>query len=143
MIFGLYVVVSNFSVNSAHNLIGSFYGGSSYYCVSCFYIELRWTNQSHLTMSLTSPVLCISNTFYFLSRLLLLYLMFLLSSDRSNSLDDESDNDWSESRSSGTCSVPLRSTIPLVVLVAWGMEYMHLMKLFIITSSQIRLFFQI
>ena len=57
-------------------------------------------------MSLTSPVLCISNDFSFLSRLLILDLLYLLSSDQSYLFDDESDNDGSESGSSGMCSFP-------------------------------------
>ena len=46
--------------------------------------------------------------FFFLSRPLLLYLLYFLSSDELDSLDDDSEDDGSDSRSSGTCAFPLR-----------------------------------
>ena len=58
-------------------------------------------------MSLTSPVVCASDAFLFLSRLLFL---FFLSSDESDSLDDESEKLGYESESSVTyyfCCVSL------------------------------------
>ena len=42
----------------------------------------------------------------FLSHLLLLDFIYFLSSDESDLLDDESDNDGSDSGSSGTCALP-------------------------------------
>ena len=44
---------------------------------------------------------------YFLSRLLILDFLYLMSSDKSDSLDDESDNDGSDSGSSSRCYFPL------------------------------------
>ena len=46
--------------------------------------------------------MCVSDAFLFLSHILLLYFLYLLSSDEPDSLDDESDDDGSDSRSSGT-----------------------------------------
>ena len=45
--------------------------------------------------------------------LLLLDLLHLLSSDESDLIDDESDKNGSESRSSGTCSFPFRFDDPV------------------------------
>ena len=44
----------------------------------------------------------------FLSRPLLLYLLYLLSLDKSGSLEDESYTDRSDSETSVTCTFPLR-----------------------------------
>ena len=55
-------------------------------------------------MSLTIPILCISDAFYFYRVSFFLNFLYLLSLDKSDSLDDESDNDGSDSRSSGTYS---------------------------------------
>ena len=83
--------------------------------------------------------------FFFLSRLFILYFLYLLSLDKSDSillldflyllssdesdlLDDESDDDWSDSGCSGTYSFPIFLcvlTIPLVVLVAWGIDFFY------------------
>ena len=43
-------------------------------------------------------------SFFFLSRLLILYLLYFLSSEESDSLNDESENVRSDSGSSGTYS---------------------------------------
>ena len=59
-------------------------------------------------MSLTSPVSCISDAFFFLLCPLFLDFLNLLSSEESDSLDDESDGDVSDSSSSGTRALPLR-----------------------------------
>ena len=48
------------------------------------------------------PVLCVSK-----SCPLLLDFLYLLSSEKSGLLNDESDNNWSDSRSYGTCDFPL------------------------------------
>ena len=65
-------------------------------------------NHSRSTKSLTIPVLCISDAFLFLSRPLILDFLYLLSLDESDFLDDESDNDGSDSGSSGMCAFPFR-----------------------------------
>ena len=51
--------------------------------------------------------MCFRN-FFFLSHPLILDLLYFLSSDKLESLDDESDNDGSYSGSSRTCAFPLR-----------------------------------
>ena len=54
--------------------------------------------------------------------------MYLLSSEESDSLDDESDEDGYDFGSSGTyyfCAFPCILTILLVMLVAWGMEFLY------------------
>ena len=63
MIFNLYAVVSNFTVNLAHNFKGSFSDGP-YFCISCVYSHFRQKNHNRLTMSLTSPVSYVSDIFY-------------------------------------------------------------------------------
>ena len=45
--------------------------------------------------------------FFYLSHLLLLDSLYLLSSEKSDCLDDESDDNGSDSGSSGTCTFPL------------------------------------
>ena len=80
----------------------AYFSGTYYfYFISLFYNCFYQTNQSGLKMSLTSPVVCASDAFFFLSRLLFLYF---LSSDESDSLDDESDKLGYESESSVTYS---------------------------------------
>ena len=91
-------------------------------------------------MILASPVRSFPTVFLFMEFLdflyllssdesysiLLLYLFHLISSDESDSIDDESDNDWSDSGSSGTCyftNFLCVLTIPLVVLVVWGLYF--------------------
>ena len=67
-------------------------------------------------------------TLFLLSCLLLLDLLYFMSSNGYYPLDDESDNDGSESGSSGTYSFPdffCVLMISLVVLVAWGQFFLY------------------
>ena len=97
-------------------------------------------------MSLTSPVPCTYDDFIFYLRFLILDFLYLLSSaksavfllrdilhflslDESDSLDGESDDDRSDSGSSGTCYFIFFLMIPLVMLVAWGLNFLYQQEL--------------
>ena len=58
--------------------------------------------------------------FLFLSRPLLLYLLYLLSSDKSDSLDDEYDDDGSDSGSYVTCNFTFRFDDSIVLVSGVG-----------------------
>ena len=65
MVFDLYVIVRRFAINLLNNLIWSFFWWVLLFFVSYVYSHRCWTNQNRSTMRLTSPVLCVSDAFYF------------------------------------------------------------------------------
>ena len=101
MIFDLYSVVSNFTVNLAHDIIGIVSDGYSF-CVACVCGHCCRTNHHRLRMNFICLVSCVSDAISFYR--IFMYLMELLSSNKSDSLDDESDDDGSDSGSAGTCA---------------------------------------
>ena len=109
-IFDLYAVASNFAFNFAHNLTGYnvFYRCFLFLSRLFFYSLFCRANQSHLTMIMTIYASCDSEFFFALLGILILYF---LSSEKSYLLIDDSDELWSDSRSSGTyyfCAFYLR-----------------------------------
>ena len=90
-----------------HNLIGSFFDGSSSFCVAFVYDHCCRTNQNRSTMSLTSPVSCFPDdiSFYRVSCFWIFCSCYKLTNQ--NLLGDESYNDGSNSRSAGTGIVPI------------------------------------
>ena len=85
-----------------------FSDGSSFY-VPCVWSHCRQTNQNYLTVSLTRPVSCVPDKFFFLLLLFLINLLELLSFGELYLFDDEYDNDGSGSGSPGTCDFPFCS----------------------------------
>ena len=63
MIFDLYVVVRNFSLKRAHDLIGSFFWWL-FFCVPCVCNHCHWTSQNHRAMmGLMSLISCFYDVF--------------------------------------------------------------------------------
>ena len=61
--------------------------------------------------------------------LLLLRFLHLMSSYISDYLDDEYDDNGSDSGSSGACYFHCVLTVPLVMLVAWGLAFLYQQEL--------------
>ena len=89
-----------FPLNVRIILLDPFSGGSSFYVV-CVCGHCCWKNQNLCSMlSLTRPVSCISDVFFFLSRFFFFDLLELVSFDKLDFFN-ESDNDGSGSGSPG------------------------------------------
>ena len=86
MIFGLYAVVSNFSVNFALNLMRSrlFFRQLIFYRVTFFHNEFCWKNQSRLVINLKIPVSCTSGDFSFYR--VVFFLIRYIFCDRTNQI---------------------------------------------------------
>ena len=83
-------------------LSDTFSGGSSS-CVVCIFIHCRRKNQNHSTMSLTSPVSCLSDVFLLLAFLSVCFTGIAII-QQILFFNDESDDDGSGSGSPGTCA---------------------------------------
>ena len=97
------LLLATLPLNKRIILSGPFSGSSSFF-IACICNHYHWTKQNRLTMSLTSPVSCLSDasSSYFVS--FLFDLLELISFDQFYLFDDESGNDGSGSGSPGTCS---------------------------------------